>query len=155
SPDGITITLSSGNGGAHPNVFAAPGTIWTDLGALDHPPVPVAEYPFANNTVAPRLAPEEALGELVGQTGYYYWVLHVDNTGGQSGQVGDVILQLEQATCLPDLYTYRSTSASYPRVGRPFRVRLETDNYGTNATNVIMTGTFPTALKFQSVAPFD
>ena len=150
SPDGITITLSTLNGGANNNVFA--GTVWDDAAGLSNPPGSVTENTFAPNVVESPLAPEEALNELDGHIANGTWRLVVQDTisDTHTGLLGPVKISLRTVKCPPDLSASIFTPAAAPRVGRQLPITFRAANLGDFATNINLTSTLPAQLKYQS-----
>lgn len=98
SPDGITCTLTTDNGGSADNVFN--GTIWDDQAnpGGDVPygvnPGLVTEHNYANNVLATNLCPEEGLNfmavlsSLFGGNPNGTWTLTIsDDTMGEGGSL--------------------------------------------------------------------
>jgi hypothetical protein len=145
SPGGVTFTLSSRNGGLHPNVFA--GTIWNDTAG---PGRAVSRFTYADNAVASPLLPEEALSELNGTNPSGNWNLIVRAVGGGTGgSLGPVSLAAHTAHCLPDLEAGVVPDAFIPRLGVINRVVFRSENRGDRASGVVLTGTLPPASSFR------
>jgi subtilisin-like proprotein convertase family protein len=94
NPDAVTQTLTTDNGSTHDNVLN--GTAWEDTA-----PVPVTDFGFVNNIVAPLLAPEGALSGLIGGDPNGTWTLNVrDDAGGDTGSLNAWQLALTTCDCL-------------------------------------------------------
>ncbi len=79
SPAGTVVTITSDNGGGHPNVFD--GSLWDDQAGQGWSPrrAPVTDATFLDNRVADPLVPEEALGAFVGENPNGTWTLTVSD----------------------------------------------------------------------------
>ena len=106
SPAGSTVVLSTDNGEALDNLFN--GTAWFDK-ANPAGQVPyngnsglATDHPYVNMTTAAQLAPEGALGALMGQDPNGTWRLAVtDDTADSTGQLTSWRLDITTAACAP------------------------------------------------------
>lgn len=106
SPDGLTVTLTTDNGGSADNVFN--GTLWDDQanpgGEVPYANNPglVTDHAYTNNVVAAQLVPEEGLNFigvissfLGGSAGNGIWTLTIsDDTMGEGGSLDGWSLML-------------------------------------------------------------
>ncbi len=153
SPAGITVTLSTGNGGGNANVFA--GTTWNDQAGQTNPPGSVTENTYANNTVETPLAPEEALSEFNGDSPNGTWHLVVqDPTGSGAGRVlGPVSITAHTAHCLPEVGASIGVAASDPLIGLPLKFYFRAANSGDAASQVMLTATLPANTPYLATEP--
>src|SRR5262249_19224309 len=69
--NGLTVTLSTGNGSSADNAFA--GTVWDDRAARTDPLALVTTHPYINGQLASPLAPEEPLSLVLGKNATGPW----------------------------------------------------------------------------------
>jgi subtilisin-like proprotein convertase family protein len=121
SPAGTVVTLTTDNGGTLDNVFN--GTVWDDQ-ADPASQVPYAANPniasdrsYTNNTVAPTLAPEEALAAFAGEDPNGTWTLTItDDALLNFGNLGSWSLQFSTlgANAITTTTTFPSVDPNLP-----------------------------------------
>ena len=90
SPAGTVVTLTTDNGAGNDNVFT--GTTFDDQADPDGQvpyvtnPGIVTDHPYANNTAATPLVPEEALAAFIGENPNGTWTITIsDDLAGDGG----------------------------------------------------------------------
>jgi len=99
SPTGVSVTLTTDNGGGMDNVFN--GTLWdNDANPLGDVPYTanngvVTDHTYVNLTTATPLTPEESFAAFFGQNPNGVWTLTIsDDAGGDAGNLSSWNLEL-------------------------------------------------------------
>ncbi len=100
SPSGITVTMTTDNGGANDDVFA--DTTFDDQ-AMGTPSAPnVRNFTFTNLLATGPIQPEGAMGAFVGEPAAGPWALVViDDTNGSTGMLHNWSLTFTTLSSLP------------------------------------------------------
>lgn len=151
SPDGITVTVSTDNGGALADGFSY--TTWDDAAGAANPPGPVTDNGFVNNLEEDPLVIENALAAFDGLDSGGTWTLVVkDDTPGNTGTLEAWNIKVDQQHCLMDLEAGVNAYGYYPtELGEPVEFDIYAANYGAiPAANVLFTDTLPAGAAFLS-----
>ncbi|MCB9135174.1 MAG: proprotein convertase P-domain-containing protein [Anaerolineales bacterium] len=153
--DLVTVTLTTGNGGAFGNGFQ--GTLWTDKAGTFNPPGAVTDATFEDGITESPLVPENAMSALIGNFSGTWKLVIVDHTSGETGTLTEYGFSIAIASCLPDLGVSQNQSPYPTALDAPIEYAINARNYGTiSAHNIWMTDTLPTGMLFQSwTAPPD
>lgn len=138
SPTGITVTISTDNGGNFSSGYA--NITWSDRAGAGTPNGAVTDYEFLDNVSKSPQVPEGALAAFNGLNPNGTWKLIIsDDLPTNTGMLDRWALEVTSYDCRPDVSVTATSAAQYAPAGAPLTYSVSLANVGGHpAANVTL-----------------